>query len=146
MECEHDNSEADMQSDSIHDSTQSNTITIPAAALARPTLFEDPDVWMQVASFLRVSSLGRLACTAARFSAVLRPELRRIFVKKMMCLQAAVRRRLKAPHTFYGVKHYFLPNPECGSACSSQCSEGEDDGEEGGGGSSMKRAALPGDT
>ena len=86
-------------------------------------VLEDPDVWMQVASFLRVSSLGRLACTAARFSAVLRMCVTPVII----CLQAAVRRRLKAPHTFYGVKYYFLPNPECGSACSSQCSEGEDD-------------------
>ena len=91
-------------------------------------VFEDPDMWMHVASFLGasflgVSSLGRLACTAARFSAVLRIRV----TKKIIFLQAAVRRCLKAPHTFYGVKHYFLPNPECGSACSSQCSEGEDD-------------------
>ena len=54
----------------IHVSTESPTTTTPAA-LARPTLFEDPDVWMQVASFLCVSALGRLACTAARFRAVL---------------------------------------------------------------------------
>ena len=114
-------------------------------------VFEDPDVWMHVASFLRVSSLVRLARTAARFREVLRmcvtPKI--ICAQGLgfiICAQAAVRRRLKTPHTFYGVKLYFLPNPECGSACSSQCSEGEDDGEEGGGGSSMKRAALPGDT
>ena len=103
-------------------------------------------MWMQVASFLGVSSLGRLACTAARFSAVLRTWWATCVTKKIIFLQAAFRRRLKAPHTYYGVKHFSLPNPECGSACSSQCSEGEDDGEEGGGGSSMKRAALPGDT
>jgi len=54
----------------IHVSTGSPTTTTPAA-LARPTFFEDPDVWMQVASFLCVSALGRLACTAARFRAVL---------------------------------------------------------------------------
>ena len=124
MECEHDNSEADMQSDSIHDSTQSNTITIPAAALARPTLFEDPDVWMQVASFLRVSSLVRLACTAARFREV----LRMCVTPVITCLQAAVRRRLKAPSVFCGKVFYYCPEPpKCGSARSSQCSEGEDD-------------------
>ena len=106
------------------------------------SVFEEPDVWWRVVSFLRVSSLVRLARTAARFREVLRMCVTPVII----CAQAAVRRRLKAPHTFYGVKHYFLPNPECGSACSSQCSEGEDDGEEGGGGSSMKRAALPGDT
>ena len=114
-------------------------------------VFELPDMWMHVASFLRVSSLVRLARTAARFREVLRmcvtPKI--IWSQGLGCIiwaQAAFRRRLKAPHTYYGVKHFSLPNPECGSACSSQCSEGEDDGEEGGGGSSMKRAALPGDT
>ena len=64
MECEHDNSEADMQSDS------------PA----------------------------------------------------LTCLQAAVRRRLHAPRIFCGAVFYFCPEPpKCGSARSSQCSEGEDD-------------------
>ena len=115
-------------------------------------VFEAPDVCMHVASFLRVSSLVRLARTAARFREVLRmcvtPKI--ICAQGLgfiICAQAAVRRRLKAPSILCGKVFYYYPEPpKCGSACSSQCSEGEDDGEEGGGGSSMKRAALPGDT
>ena len=44
------------------------------------------------------------------------------------CLQAAVRRRLQAPSFFFGAVFYFCPEPPpCGSARSSQWSEGEDD-------------------
>ena len=84
-------------------------------------VFEDPDVCMQVASFLGVSSLGRLACTAARFSAV----LRMCVTPAITCLQAAVRRRLKAPSIFEGAKFYSLPDPDpIGSESGSQWSEG----------------------
>ena len=82
-------------------------------------VFELPDMWMHVASFLRVSSLVRLACTAARFREV----LRMCVTPAITCLQAAVRRRLKAPRIFEGTKYYFCPDPR-GSESGSQWSEG----------------------
>jgi len=52
--------------------------TISAAVLAFPlacppacpSLFDNPEMWMQVTSLLVVPALGRMACTAARFRAV----------------------------------------------------------------------------
>ena len=97
------------------------------------SVFEEPDVWWRVVSFLRVSSLVRLARTAARFREVLRmcvtPKI--ICAQGLgfiICAQAAVRRRLKAPSILCGKVFYYYPEPpKCGSARSSQCSEGEDD-------------------
>jgi len=43
-----------------------------SAALVWPPFFENPEMWMQVTSLLSVPALGRLACTAARFRAVVR--------------------------------------------------------------------------
>ena len=48
--------------------------TISAAVLAFPlacpSLSDNPEMWMQVTSMLGVPALGRMACTAARFRAV----------------------------------------------------------------------------
>ena len=50
--------------------TELPTTTSSAADLACPTFFENPHMWMEVASLLCLPSLLRLACTAARFRAV----------------------------------------------------------------------------
>ena len=77
-------------------------------------------MWMLVVFFLPVPSLGRLACTAARFSAVPRMYV----IPKIFCLQAAVRRRLKAPSNYEGTKFYSVPGPDPrGSESGSQWSE-----------------------
>ena len=51
--------------------TRSPTTTSFAAELARRPPEEIPEIWMLIAPFLSIPSLGRLACTASCFRAVL---------------------------------------------------------------------------